>query len=138
MQLPAAGGRAGMSDRGELSAITEEASPAPVPKARRRRSLVALLLFVVFCLIVYTQLTLFVVQPIGAVPEGATLVIARLQGLHFIDSADAFCERESGGVNLLCRAAVLGKVAEESRVIVRLPYSQTLYVWSTGGVTHDR
>ena len=40
-----------------------------------------------------TQLTLFVVQPIGAVPEGRTVVIWRLNTMKFVDSADAWCER---------------------------------------------
>jgi len=57
---------------------------------------------------VATQLTFFAVQPISALPEGRTLVIWRLNTMKFIDSADAWCERQQGGVNLLCRGAVLG------------------------------
>ena len=38
---------------------------------------------------VTTQITLFIVQPIGAVPEGRTVVIWRLNTMEFIDSADA-------------------------------------------------
>lgn len=87
---------------------------------------------------VATQLTLFVVQPIGAVPEGRTLVIWRLQAMQFIDSADAWCARQMGGVNLLCRGVVLGKVASADVILLRLPYSDTLYAWSTGGVRYDR
>ena len=34
-----------------------------------------------------------------------------------------------GGVNLLCRAGVLGKVGSEDVIIARLPYSETLYLW---------
>jgi hypothetical protein len=78
-------------------------------------------------------ITIFVVQPIGALPEGRTVVIARLTKLNFIDSADAFC-----GVSLLCRAAVLGKVTKEASILLRLPYSATLYQISTGGKHYDR
>jgi hypothetical protein len=77
-----------------------------------------------------------VVQPIGAVPDGVTAIVWRNDKLNFIDSADAICQREFGGVSLFCRAGVLGGVAE--RIIVRLPYSEFLYLRSTGGRTYDR
>ena len=85
-----------------------------------------------------TQLTLFVVQPIGAVPEGRTVVIWCLNTMKFVDSADAWCERQMGGVNLLCRGAVLAKLGNEDVIIARLPYSEILYLWSTGGHTYSR
>ena len=85
-----------------------------------------------------TQLTLFVVQPIGAVPEGRTVVMWRLNTMKFVDSADAWCERQMGGVNLLCRGAVLGKLGNKDVIIARLPYSEILYLWSTGGRTYSR
>lgn len=85
-----------------------------------------------------TQITLFVVQPIGAIPEGQTLVITRLTNTHFIDSADAICDRLQGGVSLLCRAAVLGRVMDEARIYARLPYSEALYSISTGGKSFER
>ncbi|MFG1319861.1 hypothetical protein [Xanthobacter autotrophicus] len=82
--------------------------------------------------------TIFVIQPIGAVPQGRTLIISRLTTLHFIDSADAWCDRTQGGVSLICRLGVLGRVGKEANVIARLPYSQTLYEISTSGKTYDR
>ena len=85
-----------------------------------------------------TQFTLFVVQPIGAIPKGATLVTWRLNSMNFIDSADAWCVRQMDNVNLLCRGLVLGKVAKQDVILVRLPYSETLYLWSTGGTTYGR
>lgn len=87
---------------------------------------------------IYTQLTFFVVQPIGAVPEGRTLVILRGSGTKFIDSADAMCDRIQGGVSLLCRGMVLKRVVESATVIARLPYSETLYEISTGGQRYSR
>lgn len=82
--------------------------------------------------------TIFVVQPIGAIPEGGTIVISRLKTMHFIDSADAWCERKLNSVNLLCRGGVMGTVAKEGTILMRLPYSEMLYKISTGGKTYDR
>ncbi|MCC6920139.1 MAG: hypothetical protein IT548_13125 [Alphaproteobacteria bacterium] len=79
----------------------------------------------------------FVIQPIGAIPDGATLVIYGAPGLDFIDSADAFCDRKQGGVSLLCRGVVIGGVAKNSTVLVRLPYMSGLY-WLTGAPDVDR
>ena len=94
----------------------------------------------VLTLAAYTQLTIFVVQPLGVVPEGRTIVIWRRTHTNFIDSADAICEREMGGVSLFCRLAVLkGIVGEESEgILLRLPYSETLYLISTDGKELDR
>src|SRR6185436_1320441 len=114
----------------------------PAPKARgvvvRRTLLLFVLLMVVTSVATRTQVTLFVVQPIGAVPEGRTLVIRRTEKLRFIDSADAVCEREQGGVSLICRGAVLASVAQEDLVLARLSYSDWLYLRSTGGRRYDR
>lgn len=87
---------------------------------------------------VYTQITIFVVPPIGAVPEGRTLIISRLAATAFIDSADAVCERIQGSVNLLCRGMVLGAVAQNATIYLRLPYSESLYLVSTGGKVYEK
>ena len=86
----------------------------------------------------YTQVTLFVIEPIGAIPDGRTLVIWRTSKLKFIDSADGFCARELGGVSLLCRGMTLAAVAENNTVLARLPYSDTLYLISTGGNRYEK
>ena len=93
----------------------------------------ALAMAVILSAVAYTQLTIFVIPPIGAVPEGRTLIISRLNKTEFIDSPDAMCERMQGGVNLLCRALLLGVVAKKSTIYLRLPYSESLYLVSTGG-----
>ena len=87
----------------------------------------------------YFRYSIFVVQPIGAVPEGRTLIIERLNrdAVRFIDSADAICEREQGGVNLLCRGAIMAAVAENTEIIARLPYIDWLYLVSTGGARYS-
>lgn len=92
----------------------------------------------VLAIVIYTQITIFVIQPIGAIPEGKTLVILRLNKTEFIDSADAMCEREMGGVSLLCRMGMMGGVASKSTILMRLPYSESLYEISTGGKRYDR
>ena len=88
-------------------------------------------------LIAYTQLTIFVIQPIGGVPEGRVLVLKKSDKLKFVDSADAYCERNQGYVNLLCRMGVLARVADSSAILMRLPYSEALYLMSTGGETYS-
>ncbi|MDX7646448.1 hypothetical protein ACK31J_07395 [Aeromonas caviae] len=86
--------------------------------------------------VICTQITVFVIPPIGAVPEGKTLIIPRLNKTEFIDSADGMCERIQGGVSLLCRGMVMGAVVGESKILLRLPYSSWLYSISTGGKTY--
>lgn len=103
-----------------------------------RKMLLILLACVLVAAIIGAQfVTLFVVQPIGALPEGRTVVIYRLNNLNFVDSADAFCARKMGGVSLLCRGIVIGQVAKQDNIIARLPYSKALYDISTGGVSYE-
>lgn len=73
------------------------------------------------CLIGSRFVSIFVVEPIGAVPEGRALIISRLSTLQFIDSADGWCRRQSDKVNLMCRFSVMGKVVSEATIIARLP-----------------
>ena len=97
----------------------------------RKKILILLLsLAIVFPLAIFVvaqNITLFVVQPIGAVPEGVTLIISRMNKTKFIDNADAMCRRELGYVNLICRATALGAVANNADIHARLPYSELLY-----------
>ena len=86
---------------------------------------------------VHRPITLFVVPPIGAVPEGRTIVLWRysiradgqMQGLklNFVDTADAACTRILGYVKLLCRGMMLATVASNSTILLRLPYSSLLH-----------
>ena len=99
-------------------------------------------LFVFVCMLAISIgiqfVTIFVIPPIGAIPEGRTVIVTRLRTMHFIDSADAWCERQMGGVNLLCRGLVMAQVAKEATVLVRLPYLEELYLISTNGNTYHR
>ncbi|WP_207903105.1 hypothetical protein [Rheinheimera sp. D18] len=89
-------------------------------------------------LIAYNTITIFVIQPIGALPEGRTIIMRKLENSQFIDSADAMCERRVGNVNLICRAVTLGSVIKnEDDILMKLPYSEFLYLRSTEGVTYS-
>jgi len=96
------------------------------------------ILFRIFC-------GIFVIQPIGAIPDGVTIIYWR-QGIDvpydmpFIASADGILEERMGGVSLLGRGAVLARVAEpiKEREIIRFGYSKWLYSWSTGGRKYGR
>jgi hypothetical protein len=105
---------------------------------QKKTLLVCLTILAAAILLACSQLTLFVIQPIGSIPEGRTLVISRMNKTNFIDSADALCERTQGGVSLLCRGAMLGAIVNKAKIYARLPYSEYLYLKSTGGKSYDR
>jgi len=102
------------------------------------RKTIALVTTLILAVIIYTQVTIFVVPPIGALPEGRTVVMLRLDNTNFIDSPDAMCERVQGGVSLLCRAFAMGAAVNNSKILFRLPYMDWLYLASTGGKRYDR
>lgn len=104
----------------------------------KKNHTIALIITVALMVVIYTQVTIFVVPPIGALPEGKTVIITRLNKTEFIDSPDAMCERIQGGVSLLCRGIIMGAVVEKSTILLRLPYSSWLYGISTGGKVYDR
>lgn len=86
-------------------------------------------------------LGVFVIQPIGAIPDGATIVYWRAGiNMPFVSSADGLLEKSGTGVSLLGRGMVLAKVAEpiKEREIFRFGYSEKLYLKSTGGKKYDR
>ena len=87
------------------------------------------------------SLGVIVVQPIGALPRGATVVYFRLGlNLPFISSPDGLLLKSGREVSLLGRAAALAATASviKERRIISLPYSQALYIWSTGGRQYER
>lgn len=77
----------------------------------------------------------FTIQPIGALPEGVTLIYhSRNPELPFFSSPDSLCLEMTGSVSLLCRGMALSSSTELiDRVIVKLPYSRWAYLRSTGG-----
>ncbi len=104
----------------------------------KKKITIASVVLAAVLLIAYTQLTIFVVPPIGALPEGKTVIMTRLNKTKFIDSPDAFCERIQGGVSLFCRGMAMAVIVDKATILVRLPYSSWLYGISTGGKQYDR
>lgn len=100
--------------------------------------LVLCCIFLIGCFYFYKNYTIFVIQPIGAIPQGATLVVPRTGKLEFIDSADALCDRSEGGVSLLCRLAMLSAAVDKDKIYARFSYSDWLYSYSTGGKKFGR
>ena len=103
------------------------------------RGLMALaVIFVLSCWACFFYFTtgFFVIQPMGALPEGATVWYWRYgTGLPFISSADGLLVDKLGGVSLLRREFVLATLVEPITEvkIASLPYSKTLYLISTKG-----
>lgn len=85
-----------------------------------------------FVALFYAFCGLYTVQPIGALPEGATAVVWRESGEPFFNSADALCLERTDGVSLMCRAMAMAQAPTE-RIILRLPYLHFAYTMSTGG-----
>jgi hypothetical protein len=103
--------------------------------ARRRRlwPWILLLLSVLFCFVC----GFYSVQPIGAIPDGATAIVLRAEGEPFFNSPDALCLERMGGASLLCRSLAMAQ-APTDRILIRLPYQQWAYDFSTGGQRFDR
>lgn len=77
-----------------------------------------------------------VIQPIGALPEGVTAVVAGVRNVRLLDSPDAICHRHEGGVSLLCRGREAAAIASNGKILLRLPYSDMLFRL-TGGPFRD-
>lgn len=81
---------------------------------------------------------IYVVQPIGAIPDGISILYFR-PGLNlpYFSSADGFLLENVGSVSLLSRAAAMGQIFGliEDRIIVRLPYMDFAYRISMKGVS---
>jgi hypothetical protein len=125
-------------DLAEPSSIPPaESFPAAKPRRSRKGLIVLLVVIVAVLAILYTQVGFYTVQPIGALPEGITLLIWRHGGEPFFNSPDAVCLQRLGSVSLLCRATAFG-AAPVDRIIAKLGYWEFAYLQSTGGLTFDR
>lgn len=78
-------------------------------------------------LVWFGGIRIIVIQPIGALPHGVTAVVAGLGNANLLDSPDAICNRQEGGVSLLCRGREAAAIAQRGKILVRLPYSETLF-----------
>ena len=108
---------------------------------KKSRKLGRLFWLIVFCVLTYFTTGFFVIQPIGTLPDGATVWYWRIgTSMPFVSSADGLLLESEGKVSLFGRALALGAVAKPvaERKIMSLPYSVTLYRISTGGKEFDR
>ena len=83
---------------------------------------------------------IFVMQPLGNVPEGNTIVYWRSGlDLPFVASPDGILEKTGLQVSLLGRGLVLSEFYEsvQKRRIAEFHYSELFYLWSTGGQKFD-
>ena len=84
---------------------------------------------------------IFVVQPIGAIPDGATVWYWRIgTNLPFVASADGMLMDSGQGVSLIGRAVFLGKMGEfmKDKKIASFGYSKAFYLFSTGGKEFEK
>ena len=106
-----------------------------------KKKIAMILTLGVLVFLFWLSVGVFVVQPIGAIPGGVTVVYWRLgTRMPFIGSADGLSDDLTGSVSLLSRGMMMASVTEviEDRIILRMPYSRTLYLISTGGVDYAR
>jgi len=121
-------------------------APAEKPKAsekKKRSGCVPILILLAVVVVVSALLIrpgVFTIQPIGALPEGVTVIYhSRNPEMPFFASPDGLCLKVQGSVNLLCRMAGISAVSElTDRVLIRLPYSRWAYLQSTGGLEFDK
>lgn len=91
-----------------------------------------LLILLVAGFVASRYISIFVIEPIGAVPDGRTLIIKRMENSNFIENADSTCMRLQDGVSILCRATVLASLSRNDLVLAKLPFSKALYRLSGG------
>lgn len=119
----------------EAASVDESSdSGAATPKRAWPRVLIAtLILGAAF----WYWFGLYSLQPIGALPEGRTVIVRRIDDEPFFNSADGTCLRRTGKVSLLCRGMAMGD-GPVDRIVLRLPYMRWAYLASTGGAEFDR
>ena len=91
---------------------------------------------IIITIMIYFLIGIFVIQPIGALPDGVTVVYWRINtNLPFISSSDGWLLDTEQKVSLLNRGIALGSIGEIviERKIAKFPYSKKLYLISTGG-----
>lgn len=103
------------------------ANPSDPHAAAPRRRWLLVLIGLVLVLAIGSQLGVYTIQPIGAIPEGRTIIIWRAAGEPLFNSPDAECLRIQQGVSLLCRGVALSR-APVDRIVVRLPYQEWAYL----------
>jgi len=116
---------------------TNELVLLPAKRAQSKSKTIAIVIIIVLLLAAVSRMGFYTVQPIGALPQGVTLMVWRASGEPFFNSPDAVCLKLQGGVSLLCRGLAIVR-APVDRIILRLPYMNWAYLVSTGGLVFDR
>lgn len=105
------------------------------------KKLVGFILITVLVLLAGYLLTgFYVMQPIGAFPDGFTVWYMRAgTGMRFIESADGMALKNDGQVSLFSRMTYMAKAAIniQGRIIAQFPYNEGFYLMSTGGSTFE-
>jgi hypothetical protein len=129
----------------ESVGIEEQATPSSsnsieALKPRKKNHTLWVILAVLILAWVFIRPGVFTVQPIGALPDGITIVYyGRGSEMPFFSSPDGLCLQTKGEVSLFCRIAALNTATVlTDRIILRLPYSHWAYLRSTGGLEFDR
>jgi hypothetical protein len=116
---------------------TEDQTPLDTSPKKKKRTWPGIALLLLILIIISTQITFFTIQPIGAIPEGVTIVMLRGSQTQLFDSPDALCLRTTGKVTILCRAAAIGALSKATK-ITNLPYIDQFYLWSTNGLRYGQ
>jgi hypothetical protein len=120
--------------------VVEPTVEQNAPK-RRKEIYIAIVVIVIIALAwILIRPGVFTIQPIGAIPEGVTIIYhSRSSEMPFFSSPDSLCLQTQGSVSLLCRMAALSASTDlTDRIILRLPYSRWAYLQSTGGLEFDK
>ncbi len=116
----------------ETDVITEE-----LEVVKKSKALIWIIIVLVLISLIWLVVRpgIFVIQPIGALPDGVTFIYhSRNPEMPFISSPDGLCLEFQGSVTLLCRmGGITAGVELLDRKIIKLPYMRWMYLRSTGG-----
>ena len=104
-------------------------------KKGKRLGCVTTIILVLICFaFLYSYIGLFVIQPIGAIPDGVTIVYKRWgTSIDFVESPDVLSKKIRGNVSLLTRMIALSSFMKSRKddILFRLPYFESLYLITT-------
>ena len=113
-----------------------QVTPLEPEKMKSKLPLFFLLILIIVFLFLLIRPGVFTIQPIGALPEGITIIYhSRNPEMPFFSSPDGMCLESMGSVSLLCRGMAITALEElTDQILLRLPYSRWAYLRSTGGL----
>lgn len=120
--------------------INENIEPKKDLKNKRKRIVLVITITILFIILwAVIRPGVFTIQPIGALPEGITIIYySRGTQIPLFSSPDGLCLQIQGSVSLLCRMMAINSFSEiADRIIFRLPYSHWAYLQSTGGLEFE-